>query len=112
MLGSDKPPELGGETRQITVYFSDVAGFSSFSEKMTPTELVTLMNEYLSAMTDIIEEHGGFVDKYIGDAIVAAFRAPLHDGEHALHAVHAAPRCRAKPAAPNKTAAPFKRHPL
>src|SRR5258708_7402610 len=79
MLVSDKPPELGGETRQITVYFSDVAGFSSFSEKMTPTELVTLMNEYLSAMTDIIEEHGGFVDKYIGDATVAVFGAPPDD---------------------------------
>ena len=93
MTTSNKMPELGGEMRDITVYFSDVAGFSSFSETMTPTELVTLMNSYLSAMTDIIEEHGGFVDKYIGDAIVAVFGAPLDAANHATDAVRAALRC-------------------
>ena len=56
MLTSNKMPELGGEMRNVTVFFSDVAGFSSIAEKMTPTALVALMNEYLSAMTDIIEE--------------------------------------------------------
>ena len=112
MMTSHKPPALGGETRRITVYFSDVAGFSSFSEKMSPTELVSLMNEYLSAMTDIIEEEGGFVDKYIGDAIVAVFGAPLDDPDHALHAVRAALRCRAKLEEMNGTAAAFKGHRL
>jgi adenylate cyclase len=95
MLASKKPPELGGETRNVTVYFSDVAGFSSFSERMSPVQLVALMNEYLSVMAEIIEEHGGFVDKYIGDAIVAVFGAPVDDPNHARNAVLAALRCRA-----------------
>jgi len=112
MMASDKLPQLGGETRQITVYFSDVAGFSSFSEKMSPTELVTLMNEYLSAMTDIIEAHGGYVDKYIGDAIVAMFGAPADDPNHALNAVRAALECRAKLEDLNRTSAAFKGHKL
>jgi adenylate cyclase len=93
MVDANKMPELGGEMRDVTVYFSDVAGFSSFSERMTPAELVALMNSYLSAMTDIVEEHGGFVDKYIGDAIVAIFGAPLVTSSHATDAVRAALRC-------------------
>src|SRR5262249_53150768 len=60
-----------------------------------PAELVAAMNEYLSAMTDVIETHGGFVDKYFGDAIVAVFGAPLDDPDHAMNAVHAALRCAA-----------------
>jgi adenylate cyclase len=93
MVASSKPPALGGEMRNVTVFFSDVAGFSSFSETMMPTELVALMNRYLSAMTDIIEEHGGFVDKYIGDSIVAVFGAPVEGTDHAVEAVRAALRC-------------------
>src|SRR5207237_3466852 len=65
MVASSKPPALGGEMRSVTVFFSDIAGFASFSETMQPPDLVALMNAYLSAMTDIIEEHDGFVDKYI-----------------------------------------------
>jgi len=94
MVATNKPPELGGETRIVTVYFSDVAGFSAFSEKLAPAEIVAVMNEYLSAMADIIEEHGGFVDKYIGDAVVAVFGAPHEDAHHARNAVRAALRCR------------------
>jgi class 3 adenylate cyclase/CHASE2 domain-containing sensor protein len=108
MMTSHKPPELVGESRTVTIFFSDVAGFSSFSEKLTPNELVALMNEYLSAMTDIIEEQGGFVDKYIGDAIVAVFGAPLDDLQHATHAVQAALNCRARLEELNQTAAAFK----
>ena len=93
MLSSNKPPALGGEMRNVTVYFSDIADFSSIAEKIPPAELVAAMNEYLSAMTDVIEAHGGFVDKYIGDAIVAVFGAPLDDPDHATNAVHAALRC-------------------
>jgi class 3 adenylate cyclase/CHASE2 domain-containing sensor protein len=96
MLASNKPPALGGETRNVTVYFSDIADFSTFAEKIPPTELVAAMNEYLSAMTDVIEAHGGFVDKYIGDAIVAVFGAPLDDPDHATHAVRAALQCAAR----------------
>jgi len=85
---------LGGEMRNITMFFSDLSGFSSIAEKMTPGELVALMNDYLSAMTDIIEGHGGYVDKYIGDSIVAMFGAPADDPDHAQHAVAAALQCR------------------
>jgi class 3 adenylate cyclase/CHASE2 domain-containing sensor protein len=94
MLDANRQPVLGGETRTITAFFSDVAGFSTLSENRTPGEVVALMNEYLSAMTDIIEAHGGFVDKYVGDAIAAMFGAPLDDPGHAIQAVRAALACR------------------
>ncbi|QOZ54803.1 adenylate/guanylate cyclase domain-containing protein [Bradyrhizobium sp. CCBAU 53338] len=94
MVASGKMPVLGGEMRNITMFFSDLSGFSSIAEKMTPAELVALMNDYLSAMTDIIESHGGYVDKYIGDSIVAMFGAPAVDPDHAQHAVAAALQCR------------------
>jgi adenylate cyclase len=94
MLTSEKMPELGGEMRDVTIFFSDVAGFSTIAEKMSPNALVTLMNEYLSAMTDIIEGYGGYVDKYIGDSIVAVFGAPVSDPDHACNAVRASLHCR------------------
>jgi class 3 adenylate cyclase len=112
MVASKKPPALGGETRVITVFFSDLAGFSTLAETMMPGELVTLMNAYLSAMTEIIEQHGGFVDKYIGDAIVAVFGAPLDDADHAGNAVRAALRCRARLVELNAGAAELKGHAL
>jgi class 3 adenylate cyclase len=96
MLASNKLPALGGETRNVTVFFSDLAGFSAISEQMTPTELVAFMNEYLSEMTDIIESQGGYVEKYIGDSIVAVFGAPVDDADHARHAANAALLCREK----------------
>jgi adenylate cyclase len=103
MVASHRPPALGGETRYITSFFSDIAGFSTISENKTPNELVTLMNAYLSAMTDIIETNGGFVDKYIGDAIAAVFGAPLDDPEHAISAVRAALQCRKRLVELNRT---------
>ncbi len=84
-----KEPEdikLGGEEREVTVYFSDIEKFSSISEKLQPAELIELLNEYLSEMTDQILGHGGFLDKYIGDAIVAAFGTPLEQPDHAVKA--------------------------
>jgi class 3 adenylate cyclase len=93
MLASNKLPALGGETRNITVFFSDVAGFSSIAEKMLPAELVTFMNKYLSAMTDVIESNGGYIEKYIGDSIVAVFGAPADDDDHASNAAYAALGC-------------------
>jgi class 3 adenylate cyclase len=81
---------LGGENRTVTLYRSDLAGFSKLSEELAPHELVGLMNEYLTAMTDIVMAHEGFIDKYIGDAIDGVFGAPADDPEHALHAVKAA----------------------
>lgn len=107
MVASGKMPVLGGEMRNVTMFFSDLSGFSSIAEAMTPGELVTLMNEYLSAMTDIIEGHGGYVDKYIGDSIVAMFGAPADDPAHARNAVRAALKCHDKLAELNASNAAF-----
>ena len=75
--------KLGGETRELSIFFSDVRGFTSISERLTPQQLTSLLNDYLTAMTDIIYEHGGTVDKYEGDAIIAFWNAPLAQGDHA-----------------------------
>jgi len=75
--------KLGGEERILTAFFSDIASFSSFSEKMTPTELVTFLNKYLSVMSNIILDRGGTIDKYEGDAVIAFFGAPLPMEDHA-----------------------------
>ena len=112
MVASGKMPALGGEMRNVTMFFSDLSGFSSIAETMTPGELVTLMNEYLSAMTDIIEGHGGYVDKYIGDSIVAMFGAPADDPAHARNAVRAALKCHEKLADLNANNAAFAGHGL
>lgn len=112
MVASGKMPALGGEMRNVTMFFSDLSGFSSIAETMTPGELVTLMNEYLSAMTDIIEAHGGYVDKYIGDSIVAMFGAPADDPAHARNAVRAALKCHEKLAELNASNAAFAGHGL
>jgi adenylate cyclase len=110
MLASNKPPVLGGEMRAVTLFFSDIVGFSSFSEAMQPADLVLLMNRYLSVMTDAIEKHGGFVDKYIGDAIVAMFGAPAESVDHAAQAVRAALACQRELEALNRDAAPRLAH--
>jgi adenylate cyclase len=112
MVVSGKMPALGGEMRNVTMFFSDLSGFSSIAETMTPGELVMLMNEYLSAMTDIIEAHGGYVDKYIGDSIVAMFGAPADDPAHARNAVRAALKCHEKLAELNAGHPAFARHDL
>ena len=74
---------LGGEEREMTAFFSDIAGFSSFSEKMTPTELVNALNDYLTSMCSIIVDLEGTVDKFEGDAIIAFWGAPAVRAEHA-----------------------------
>jgi adenylate cyclase len=112
MLSSQKLPELGGETREVTVFFSDLAGFSAIAENMPPGRLMALMNEYLSDMTDVIEAHGGYVDKYIGDSIVAVFGAPADDPDHAANAALAALDCCARLAELNATSPVFRDHPL
>lgn len=81
---------LGGEERVMTAYFSDVAGFSTISEKLTPSELVLLLNEYLTAMCEIIARFDGTVDKFEGDAIIAFWGAPLDQPNHAVLCCHAA----------------------
>jgi len=84
MIAADEPPRLGGHTEEITAFFSDIQGFSSFSEVLPPSDLVELMNTYLNAMTEILETEGGTLDKYIGDAIVGIFGAPVPVAQHAL----------------------------
>ncbi|MDO8784680.1 MAG: adenylate/guanylate cyclase domain-containing protein [Syntrophales bacterium] len=88
--------KLGGERQVLSIFFSDLEGFTGISEGMEPEELTTLLNDYLSAMTDIIHEEGGTVDKYEGDAIIAFWNAPLKQSDHARRSVCAALRCQAK----------------
>jgi len=80
-------PELvrpGGDKVELTIFFSDVAGFTSISEALTPEELVVLLNEYLGAMTDLLFEYGGTLDKFIGDAVMAFWNFPRKQEDHAV----------------------------
>lgn len=81
---------LGGIKTQVTLFFSDIRGFTTISEKLGPEQLVTLLNEYLTAMTTIILDHHGTLDKFIGDAIMAFWNAPLPEPRHAERACTAA----------------------
>ena len=88
--------KLGGERRELTIFFSDLEGFSSISERLGPEDLTKLLNDYLTDMTDIILEEGGTLDKYEGDAIIAFWNAPLPQPDHAVRAVRTAVRCQQK----------------
>ena len=107
MLASNKLPQLGGETREVTVLFSDIEGFSQIAERLSPDALMALTNAYLSAMTDVIESCGGYVDKYIGDSVVAVFGAPIDDGHHAASATCAALGCSRRLAELNRDSTVF-----
>jgi adenylate cyclase len=100
LFGQYVPPELvdemardpqaysmAGRNVELTVLFSDVRGFTTISEGLEPQELSHLMNEYLGAMTEVVRKNRGTLDKYIGDAIMAFWGAPVADPEHARHAV-------------------------
>jgi adenylate cyclase len=78
---------LGGEERILTAMFSDIAGFSTFSETLPPDRLVQFLNQYLTAMSDLILAKGGTIDKYEGDAIIAFFGAPVEFADHATRAI-------------------------
>lgn len=88
--------QLGGVRRELSIFFSDLAGFSAISEKLEAQELTKLLNDYLSDMTDIVLEEGGTLDKYLGDAILAFWNAPLDQPDHAERAVRTALRCQRK----------------
>ncbi|MEO6729153.1 MAG: adenylate/guanylate cyclase domain-containing protein [Candidatus Dojkabacteria bacterium] len=82
--------KLGGETREMSVLFSDIRSFTTISESLTPEQLINLLNDYLEFMSNVILNNNGTIDKYIGDAIMAIWGAPLTDLEHANNSVEAA----------------------
>ncbi len=88
-----KHPEqlkLGGDKKDLSVLFSDIRGFTTISEGLTPEELVNLLNEYLTVMTDIVFKYDGTLDKYMGDAIMAIYGAPFEQQNHPASACHSA----------------------
>jgi len=88
---------LGGETRELSILFTDIVGFTSIAERLAPEALTRLINGFLTPMTRIVqEETGGTIDKYIGDAIMAFWNAPEDDPDHASHALAAAQSMRAE----------------
>ena len=90
MLKDPEKLKLGGEKKDLTVLFSDIRGFTSISEHMTPERLVKFLNEYLTTMTDIVFKYDGLLDKYMGDAIMAIWGAPLDQADHPLRACYTA----------------------
>ncbi|MEZ5615229.1 MAG: adenylate/guanylate cyclase domain-containing protein [Rhodocyclaceae bacterium] len=115
LFGQYVPPELveemsrdpeaysmDGRKAELTVLFSDVRGFTTISEGLEPDELTRLMNEYLSAMTEVVRRNRGTLDKYIGDAIMAFWGAPVSDAQHARQAVVTAMQMQAALPAVNK----------
>ena len=96
MYTAGESPKLGGDSGIRTAFFTDIQGFSTFSEKLTATQLVELLNEYLTAMTDILLAEGGTLDKYEGDAIIAFFGAPMTMEDHAARACTTAQKMQEK----------------
>jgi adenylate cyclase len=90
LLAHREKIELKGETKKVAVLFADIRGFTSLSEKMTPQQVVSMLNKYLGEMTDSVFKYGGTLDKYIGDNAMAVFNAPLDLEDYAFKAVQAA----------------------
>ncbi|NBV25207.1 MAG: HAMP domain-containing protein [Proteobacteria bacterium] len=94
---------LGGELREATVMFCDIRGFTALTQNMNPTEVIALLNEHMTALTGVVTEHHGVVDKFIGDSIMAIFGAPKSYGDDALNAVRCAEQMMAVRARLNQT---------
>jgi len=90
LLTTGRRPDLGGESLQVTVLFSDIRNFTTISEKLNAHEVVEMLNTYLSKVYEPILKEGGTVDKFIGDSIMAVFGSPVPHRDHALHALRAA----------------------
>ncbi len=86
----DKKINLEGEVRSCTILVTDIANYATMSEELTPKEVVTMLNEYFSAIVDIIQKHKGVVNEFVGDAVFALFNVPLNDPDHAVNAINAA----------------------
>jgi adenylate cyclase len=90
MLKNPEKLKLGGDTKDLSVLFSDIRGFTTISEGLTPEALVHLLNEYLTAMTNVVFKYDGTLDKYMGDALMAIYGAPLDQPDHAYKACRSA----------------------
>lgn len=90
MIDSGDVPELGGENRRITCFFSDIEAFSTISEKMDSPALVAFLNDYFEIIGVEIERHGGIIERFLGDAVCAVFGAPVRDRDHAVNTVRCA----------------------
>ncbi|MEN6347864.1 MAG: adenylate/guanylate cyclase domain-containing protein [Syntrophomonas sp.] len=93
---------LGGKKQVVTIMFADIRGFTAFSENKDPVDVITRLNEYLTAMTDSIQSHGGTLDKYLGDGLMAFFGAPIYFEDHVERAVQVAREIQQKVIALNK----------
>jgi adenylate cyclase len=90
MLKHPEKLKLGGDRKDLSILFSDIRGFTTIAERLTPEEVVHLLNEYLTVMTDIVLKNDGLLDKYMGDAIMALYGAPLDLPDHPIKACHSA----------------------
>jgi class 3 adenylate cyclase len=99
------PLALSGETREVSILFCDIRGFSTLTESMPPQKIVAVLNEHMTALTRIVYQHEGVVDKYVGDMLMALFGAPKSYGDDALHAAQCALRLLAARDELNRTSA-------
>src|SRR5205807_8720561 len=90
MVVANPDIRLGGVNQKVSVMFADIRGFTPMSEKMGPEQVVEILNEYFTRVTDVIFDYGGTLDKYLGDAVMAVFGAPISKGNDAAHCVNSA----------------------